>query len=177
MEQDVPDDEMAGEEHSGEAGETSGRTTRSQTRKEAAEAEPASDPEEEDEEEEEWEVERIVQKRFREDETPEYLIKWVGYEEEENTWEPRVNLTHCQELLDEFEETLMDKEEEGESATPKRDIDDVDSDNEKDDSAETKKRKKENKEPGGSPNRNRDSDNMDADDEEDDLAEDTKKMV
>ena len=29
----------------------------------------------------------------------EYLVKWVGYPENQNTWEPKSNLTHCPELI------------------------------------------------------------------------------
>jgi hypothetical protein len=29
----------------------------------------------------------------------EYLVKWLGYPENQNTWEPKSNLTHCPELI------------------------------------------------------------------------------
>ena len=29
----------------------------------------------------------------------EYLVKWMGYPENQNTWEPRSHLTHCPELI------------------------------------------------------------------------------
>jgi hypothetical protein len=32
----------------------------------------------------------------------EFLIKWSGYGPEHNTWEPEANLTHCQELIDNY---------------------------------------------------------------------------
>jgi hypothetical protein len=31
--------------------------------------------------------------------TLEYLVKWVGYPEDQNTWEPKRNLVHCPELI------------------------------------------------------------------------------
>lgn len=32
-----------------------------------------------------------------------YLIKWKGYSEEDNTWEPKQNLNHAADLLKEYE--------------------------------------------------------------------------
>ena len=32
----------------------------------------------------------------------EYLIKWKGYDNEHNSWEPKKNLTSCKELITEF---------------------------------------------------------------------------
>ncbi|KAJ3078369.1 hypothetical protein HK102_004551 [Quaeritorhiza haematococci] len=34
----------------------------------------------------------------------EYLVKWVGYDDSENTWEPLEHLEGCMELVNEFEE-------------------------------------------------------------------------
>ena len=34
-----------------------------------------------------------------------YHVKWAGYDESENTWEPRKNLEHAQDLLREYEES------------------------------------------------------------------------
>ncbi|RWS05468.1 Chromobox protein-like protein [Dinothrombium tinctorium] len=52
--------------------------------------------------ENEYEVERVVEKKKQNGKTF-YLLKWKGYSEEENTWEPEENVT-CSELLKEFEE-------------------------------------------------------------------------
>lgn len=46
----------------------------------------------------EWEVESIIQHRKRNN-NDEYLVKWLGYPDSENTWEPVTNLTNCQQLL------------------------------------------------------------------------------
>lgn len=36
----------------------------------------------------------------------EYLVKWVGYREEENTWEPKSHLTNCPKILKDFIDSL-----------------------------------------------------------------------
>ena len=48
-----------------------------------------------------WEIEKILgeRKRYR---RKEYLVKWMGYGSEENSWIPVYNLVNAQELLDEF---------------------------------------------------------------------------
>jgi len=61
------------------------------------------------EEETEFEVERIVSHddSQREDfQSPRmYLVKWKGYPETENTWEPETNLTSCQQLVVQYHRT------------------------------------------------------------------------
>lgn len=57
-----------------------------------------------------YEVERIVDKRKYKGKV-EYLIKWKGYSNEENTWEPIANL-QCQELINEY-----NAKEKGEKST------------------------------------------------------------
>ena len=51
-------------------------------------------------EEEVFSVEKIVSKRVAGGKT-QYLLKWKGYDSDENTWEPEENLD-CQDLLEEF---------------------------------------------------------------------------
>jgi transposase InsO family protein len=51
--------------------------------------------------EEEYEAEKILDKRIQEGQT-QYLVKWKGYGEEENTWEPVRHLTNVQKLLRQF---------------------------------------------------------------------------
>jgi transposase InsO family protein len=51
----------------------------------------------------EFKVERILDKRVRNGKT-EYLVKWEGYPDEENTWEPTNHLRKVRQILREFEQ-------------------------------------------------------------------------
>ena len=56
---------------------------------------------------EEYEVERILDKR-KHRRRIEYLVKWVGYELHDATWESLDNLTNAQDAVKEFEESLTE---------------------------------------------------------------------
>ena len=50
---------------------------------------------------EEFEVQQIVDEKIIDAETH-YLVKWVGYGHEENTWEPMRHMTHSKAKVQEW---------------------------------------------------------------------------
>ena len=53
------------------------------------------------------EIEKIVDKRLS-DGKVEYLLKWKGYSEENNTWEPKENILE-QQTIEDFEKRILDE--------------------------------------------------------------------
>jgi len=88
------------------------------------------DEEEEDgeeEEEEEFIVEKILKKRRKANGNGkyEYLLKWQGYDDSHNTWEPKENMD-CEEMLEEFEANWAKEQKQGaKKVTTKRRASDI----------------------------------------------------
>jgi hypothetical protein len=55
-------------------------------------------------EEVEFEVEKILDRKYESEELF-YLVQWKDYDSSFNTWEPMKNLLHCNEKINEFEES------------------------------------------------------------------------
>jgi len=72
-----------------------------------------SDGEEEEEEEEEVEftVEKILNHRVNKKGKKEYFLKWKGFTDEDNTWEPAANL-NCEDLVEIYEAHIAKQDKE-----------------------------------------------------------------
>lgn len=55
----------------------------------------------------EYNVESIVDKRVKKD-TVEYLIKWIGFPNNDNTWEP-LEFLDCYDIISKYEEDISKK--------------------------------------------------------------------
>ena len=64
----------------------------------------------ETETEKEFAVEKIIEKSFSPDGKVKYLIKWKGYDDKDNSWEPVDNI-HCNDLIEEFEKSRDESED------------------------------------------------------------------
>ncbi|XP_077626167.1 chromodomain Y-like protein isoform X2 [Crocuta crocuta] len=58
------------------------------------------------------EVERIVDKRKNKKGKTEYLVRWKGYDSEDDTWEPEQHLVNCEEYIHDFNRRHSEKQKE-----------------------------------------------------------------
>ncbi|XP_056679364.1 chromodomain Y-like protein isoform X5 [Monodelphis domestica] len=61
---------------------------------------------------EEKTVERIVDKRKNKKGKTEYLVRWKGYDSEDDTWEPEQHLVNCEEYIHDFNRRHNEKQKE-----------------------------------------------------------------
>lgn len=52
----------------------------------------------------EFNVEKVLNKRTKPNGQVEYLLKWEGWSDADNTWEPIENLSNCIHMIKRFEE-------------------------------------------------------------------------
>lgn len=58
-----------------------------------------------------YEVEKVVGKKRLDNGKLVYLIKWVGYDSSQNTWESLQNLSNVKGMIEEFERSVLNKDD------------------------------------------------------------------
>ncbi|XP_058524401.1 chromodomain Y-like protein isoform X2 [Ochotona princeps] len=65
-------------------------------------------------------VERIVDKRKNKKGKTEYLVRWKGYDSEDDTWEPEQHLVNCEEYIHDFNRRHSERQKDGTLARASR---------------------------------------------------------
>lgn len=65
-------------------------------------------------------MERIVDKRKNKKGKTEYLVRWKGYDSEDDTWEPEQHLVNCEEYILDFNRRHSERQKEGSLARANR---------------------------------------------------------
>lgn len=81
---------------------------------ESTEEQPSKEKEDNNEE---YMVEEILGKRISRCGRVQYLLKWLGYPDSENSWEDEDNLVNCPELVEQYEKKLIDESRTGDEAS------------------------------------------------------------
>lgn len=68
----------------------------------------------------ETQVESIVDKRKNKKGKTEYLVRWKGYDSEDDTWEPEQHLVNCEEYIHDFNRRHNERQKEGSLARASR---------------------------------------------------------
>ncbi|XP_038951808.1 chromodomain Y-like protein isoform X4 [Rattus norvegicus] len=68
----------------------------------------------------ETQVESIVDKRKNKKGKTEYLVRWKGYDSEDDTWEPEQHLVNCEEYIHDFNRRHNERQKEGTLARANR---------------------------------------------------------
>ena len=84
-----------------------------------------------------YEVEAILDVR-KVKKSLQYKVKWLGYDENESTWEPVQNLSGCQSLIDAFEKKRKEESEKPKEEEPEKPKEEVQETEEKVEEVEDK---------------------------------------
>lgn len=92
----------------------SGKKTHSKAKTSKLAIDEAIDSEEPECDGKDWEVQKIVDVHYNRNGSREFLVRWAGYKQTDDTWEPEEHL-ECPDLIAKY----MSKVEESKNATPK----------------------------------------------------------